>query len=66
MKGGKVEEMEEGQIAGRIAGLVRRFHPIDVRDPPGAIFHFHVSQDEANHPRYAHRHFLSVLQEFHM
>ncbi|CAK9218121.1 unnamed protein product [Sphagnum troendelagicum] len=63
LKGGKVEEMEEGQIAGRVAGLVRRFHPIDVRDPPGAIFHFHVSQDEANHPRYAHRHFLSQLQK---
>lgn len=51
LKGGKVESAEEGQIAGRVAGLVRRFVPVDVRDPYGAIFHFHVSQEDANKQR---------------
>ncbi|XP_043720948.1 helicase sen1-like [Telopea speciosissima] len=29
-------------VTGRVAGTVRRYIPIDTRDPPGAILHFYV------------------------
>lgn len=35
-------EGDEHEITGRVAGTVRRFMPIDTRDPPGAILHFYV------------------------
>ena len=53
LKDSKVESAEEGQIAGRVAGIVRRYIPIDVRDPPGAILRFHVSQEDLDKQRYA-------------
>lgn len=37
-----VDEGDEPEITGRVAGTVRRFMPIDTRDPPGAILHFYV------------------------
>lgn len=37
-----IDEGDETEIAGRVAGTVRRFMPIDTRDPPGAILHFYV------------------------
>ncbi|CAM6105716.1 unnamed protein product [Calypogeia fissa] len=45
IKGGPFKE-KDGAVTGRITGIVRRYYPIDVRDPPGATLHFHVSQDE--------------------
>ncbi|KAL6984192.1 hypothetical protein U1Q18_017569 [Sarracenia purpurea var. burkii] len=32
----------ESEVSGRVAGTVRRYMPIDTRDPPGAILHFYV------------------------
>jgi len=52
LKDGKLESAEEGQIAGRVAGIVRRHVAVDVRDPPGAAFRFHVSQDDMNKQRW--------------
>ena len=46
LKDSKVESAEEGQIAGRVAGIVRRYIPIDVRDPPGAILRFHLPPED--------------------
>ncbi|XP_030548808.1 uncharacterized ATP-dependent helicase C29A10.10c-like [Rhodamnia argentea] len=37
-----IDEGDEPDITGRVAGTVRRFMPIDTRDPPGAILHFYV------------------------
>lgn len=37
-----VEEADEPEASGRVAGTVRRHMPIDTRDPPGAILHFFV------------------------
>lgn len=37
-----VEDDEEPEISGRMAGTVRRHIPLDTRDPPGAILHFYV------------------------
>uniref|UniRef100_A0A7I4BQ27 Uncharacterized protein n=1 Tax=Physcomitrium patens TaxID=3218 RepID=A0A7I4BQ27_PHYPA len=48
LKDSKSESAEEGQIAGRVAGIVRRYIPIDVRDPPGAVLRFHISQEDMN------------------
>ncbi|KAJ0987929.1 hypothetical protein J5N97_006285 [Dioscorea zingiberensis] len=36
------EEDVEPEVTGRVAGTVRRYIPIDMREPPGAIFHFYV------------------------
>lgn len=51
LKDSKLESAEEGQIAGRVAGIVRRYVPIDVRDPPGAILRFHIPQEDLNKQR---------------
>ncbi|KAM7516799.1 hypothetical protein LguiA_006382 [Lonicera macranthoides] len=37
-----IEDDDEPEISGRVAGTVRRHMPIDTRDPPGAILHFYV------------------------
>lgn len=37
-----IEEDDETEPSGRVAGTVRRHMPIDTRDPPGAILHFFV------------------------
>lgn len=37
-----IEDDEEAEISGRVAGTVRRHNPIDTRDPVGAILHFYV------------------------
>ena len=37
-----VEDDEEAEISGRVAGTVRRHIPIDTRDSHGAILHFYV------------------------
>ncbi|KAL2610776.1 hypothetical protein R1flu_022468 [Riccia fluitans] len=45
-KGFPHKEKEDGVITGRLTGIIRRYYPIDVRDPPGAVVHFHVSLDD--------------------
>ncbi|KAG6543891.1 hypothetical protein Mapa_014731 [Marchantia paleacea] len=47
-KGQFFKDKEDGVVTGRLTGIVRRYYPIDVRDPPGAVLHFHVSQDDAD------------------
>ena len=37
-----IDDNEEPEVSGRVAGTVRRYIPIDTRDPPGAILHFYV------------------------
>lgn len=37
-----VDEDDEPEPSGRVAGTVRRHMAIDTRDPPGAILHFFV------------------------
>ncbi|GAV59278.1 LOW QUALITY PROTEIN: AAA_11 domain-containing protein/AAA_12 domain-containing protein [Cephalotus follicularis] len=37
-----IENDEELEVTGRVAGTVRRHMPLDTRDPPGAILHFYV------------------------
>ncbi|XP_006829844.3 uncharacterized protein LOC18425215 [Amborella trichopoda] len=39
---GTNEDEVESEAAGRVAGTVRRFSPVDTREPPGAILHFYV------------------------
>ncbi|XP_031273034.1 probable helicase MAGATAMA 3 [Pistacia vera] len=45
-----IEDGEEPEVTGRVAGTVRRHIPVDTRDPPGAILHFYVgdSYDPSN------------------
>lgn len=37
-----LDSEDEHEISGRVAGTIRRFIPLDTRDPPGAILHFYV------------------------
>lgn len=37
-----IDEDDEPEPSGRVAGTVRRHMAIDTRDPPGAILHFFV------------------------
>ncbi|THG06572.1 hypothetical protein TEA_023293 [Camellia sinensis var. sinensis] len=37
-----IDDDEDPDVSGRVAGTVRRYIPIDTRDPPGAILHFYV------------------------
>ncbi|GKV09300.1 hypothetical protein SLEP1_g20822 [Rubroshorea leprosula] len=37
-----VEEGEEPEVVGHVAGTIRRHVPLDNHDPPGAILHFYV------------------------
>ncbi|CAN6478121.1 unnamed protein product [Victoria cruziana] len=39
---GTCEDDSESEVTGRVAGTIRRYSPIDVRDPMGAILHFYV------------------------
>uniref|UniRef100_A0A1D1YSP9 Helicase SEN1 n=2 Tax=Anthurium amnicola TaxID=1678845 RepID=A0A1D1YSP9_9ARAE len=36
------EQDVDPEVAGRVVGTVRRYSPIDTREPPGAILHFYV------------------------
>ncbi|KAJ7540105.1 hypothetical protein O6H91_10G001500 [Diphasiastrum complanatum] len=40
------EEEKLGEEPKRVAGTVRRYIPVDVRDSHGAILHFHVSESD--------------------
>ncbi|XP_022142121.1 uncharacterized ATP-dependent helicase C29A10.10c-like isoform X2 [Momordica charantia] len=56
-----VEDDEDPESGGRVAGTVRRHIPIDTRDPPGAIIHFYVG-DSYDSSRTEEDHILRKLQ----
>ncbi|KAJ7518585.1 hypothetical protein O6H91_21G075400 [Diphasiastrum complanatum] len=41
-----VEENNSGESLKRVAGIVRRYLPVDVRDSHGAVLHFHVLEND--------------------
>ncbi|CAI9116342.1 OLC1v1017458C1 [Oldenlandia corymbosa var. corymbosa] len=57
-----VEEDEEGEISGRVAGTVRRHIPIDTRDSHGAILHFYVGDSYDSNSKLDDDHILKKLQ----
>ncbi|KAF3445779.1 hypothetical protein FNV43_RR10956 [Rhamnella rubrinervis] len=57
-----VEDDEEPEISGRVAGTVRRHIPIDTRDPPGAILHFYVGDSYDSNSSVDGDHILRKLQ----
>ncbi|KAA0064225.1 putative ATP-dependent helicase C29A10.10c-like [Cucumis melo var. makuwa] len=59
--GMSVEDDEDQESGGRVAGTVRRHIPLDTRDPPGAILHFYVG-DSYDPNRIEEDHILRKLQ----
>ncbi|KAJ7959043.1 p-loop containing nucleoside triphosphate hydrolase superfamily protein [Quillaja saponaria] len=57
-----VETDCESEICGRVAGTVRRYIPIDTRDPPGAILHFYVGDSYDPSSKVDDDHILRKLQ----
>ncbi|POO04034.1 P-loop containing nucleoside triphosphate hydrolase [Trema orientale] len=57
-----VEDDEEPEISGRVAGTVRRHIPLDTRDPPGAILHFFVGDSYDYNGSNDDDHILQKLQ----
>ncbi|KAJ4701299.1 p-loop containing nucleoside triphosphate hydrolase superfamily protein [Melia azedarach] len=57
-----VEDDEEPEVSGRVAGTVRRYMPIDTRDPPGAILHFYVGDSYDSSSMVDDEHILKKLQ----
>ncbi|XP_022980920.1 uncharacterized ATP-dependent helicase C29A10.10c-like [Cucurbita maxima] len=56
-----VEDEEDPESGGRVAGTVRRHVPLDTRDPPGAILHFYVG-DSYDPSRIEEDHIVRKLQ----
>ncbi|XP_057823525.2 uncharacterized protein LOC131035819 isoform X2 [Cryptomeria japonica] len=57
-----VEDEVEVDVAGRVAGTVRRYMPVDTRDPYGAILHFYVG-DSIDDSRADDDHIVMKLQK---
>ncbi|KAL5777141.1 hypothetical protein ACOSP7_010067 [Xanthoceras sorbifolium] len=57
-----IEDGEEPEVTGRVAGTVRRHIPIDTRDPPGAILHFYVGDSYDSNSVVDDDHILRKLQ----
>ncbi|KAK4859349.1 hypothetical protein QYF36_004082 [Acer negundo] len=57
-----IEDSEEPDVTGRVAGTVRRHIPIDTRDPPGAILHFYVGDSYDSNSMVDDDHILRKLQ----
>ncbi|KAK6257400.1 hypothetical protein QUC31_000859 [Theobroma cacao] len=57
-----IEEDEEAEVIGRVAGTVRRHIPIDTRDPLGAILHFYVGDSYDSNSKVDEDHILRKLQ----
>lgn len=55
-----VEDDEDPESGGRVAGTVRRHIPLDTRDPPGAILHFYVG-DSYDPNRYVEFNFFNLM-----
>ncbi|CAK9174268.1 unnamed protein product [Ilex paraguariensis] len=56
-----IEDDEEPEVSGRVAGTVRRHIPIDTRDPPGAILHFYVGDSYDPNSKVDDDHILKKL-----
>ncbi|KAK4757964.1 hypothetical protein SAY87_019265 [Trapa incisa] len=56
------ENEDEHEISGRVAGTIRRFIPLDTRDPPGAILHFYVGDLYDSNGEGNNDHILRKLQ----
>ncbi|KAL1101253.1 hypothetical protein V6Z11_D05G286900 [Gossypium hirsutum] len=57
-----IEEDEEAEVTGRVAGTVRRHRPLDTRDPLGAILHFYVGDSYDSSSKVDDDHILRKLQ----
>ncbi|GLT44917.1 hypothetical protein SLA2020_187900 [Shorea laevis] len=57
-----VEEGEEPEVVGHVAGTVRRHVSLDIRDPPGAILHFYVGDSYDPNRKEFNDHILKKLQ----
>lgn len=57
-----MEDNEETEFSGRVAGTVRRHMAIDTRDPPGAILHFYVGDSFDPNSKVDNDHILRKLQ----
>ncbi|KAL3514090.1 hypothetical protein ACH5RR_026807 [Cinchona calisaya] len=57
-----IEDDEETEISGRVAGTVRRHIPIDTRESHGAILHFYVGDSYDSNGRADDDHILRKLQ----
>ncbi|XP_017609328.1 uncharacterized ATP-dependent helicase C29A10.10c-like [Gossypium arboreum] len=57
-----IEEDEEAEVIGRVAGTVRRHRPLDTRDPLGAILHFYVGDSYDSSSKVDDDHILRKLQ----
>ncbi|MFQ6640074.1 hypothetical protein Gotur_014502 [Gossypium turneri] len=57
-----IEEDEEAEVTGRVAGTVRRHRPLDTRDPLGAILHFYVGDSYDSSGKVDDDHILRKLQ----
>ncbi|XP_047315951.1 helicase sen1-like [Impatiens glandulifera] len=53
---------DESEVIGRVAGTVRRYIPVDTRDPPGAILHFYVGDLYDANSKVENDHILRKLQ----
>ncbi|GFY85806.1 P-loop containing nucleoside triphosphate hydrolases superfamily protein [Actinidia rufa] len=53
---------EELEVSGRVAGTVRRYVPIDTRDPLGAILHFYVGDSYDPNSKVDTDHIVRKLQ----
>lgn len=57
-----IEDDEEAEINGRVAGTVRRHIPIDTRESHGAILHFYVGDSYDSNSKADDDHILRKLQ----
>lgn len=57
-----IEDDEEAEISGRLAGTVRRHIPIDTRESHGAILHFYVGDSYDSSSKADDDHILRKLQ----
>ncbi|KAF5748639.1 P-loop containing nucleoside triphosphate hydrolases superfamily protein isoform 3 [Tripterygium wilfordii] len=53
---------EEPEVNGRVAGTIRRYNPVDTRDPLGAILHFYVGDSYDSNSKVYDDHILRKLQ----
>uniref|UniRef100_A0A5B6ZND2 ATP-dependent helicase C29A10.10c n=1 Tax=Davidia involucrata TaxID=16924 RepID=A0A5B6ZND2_DAVIN len=56
-----IDNGEEPEVSGHVAGTVRRHIPIDTRDPPGAILHFYVGDSYDANSKVDNDHILRKL-----
>ncbi|GLU16216.1 hypothetical protein SLE2022_326610 [Rubroshorea leprosula] len=57
-----VEEGEEPEVVGHVAGTIRRHVSLDTRGPPGAILHFYVGDSYVPNRKEFNDHILKKLQ----